>query len=117
MDEDVHATLLGLGDELFVLVGHLRLEAGDDRRVHLADARFGEIERGADFLHRHFFVVVQDEDEPLGAGEALGDEALEVATLDFVGGVGGAAVFEDVDFADVLVAVGFEPLAGRARPG
>lgn len=44
---------------------HLRLEPQQNRTVHLADARFGKIERHADLLHRHLFVVVQHDNEPL----------------------------------------------------
>src|SRR6266545_2029967 len=49
--------------------GQLLLEAGHNARVHLADARFGEIQRGADLLHRHVFVVVEDDDEAFVAVE------------------------------------------------
>ena len=109
--------LLFVGEEFLVFVGHLGFETHDDAAVHLADAGFGEVEGGADFLHGHFFVVVEDEDQAFGAGQALGDEALEVAALDFIGGIGGAAVFEHVNFADVLVAIGFKPFAGEGDLG
>ena len=60
-------------------------------RVHLADARFGQVERRADFLHRHLFEVVEDDDQPLGAAEALGDQFLQVLALDLADRVGAAA--------------------------
>ena len=44
---------------------HLRLEPGENRAVHLADAGFREVERRADLLHRHLLVVVEDDDETL----------------------------------------------------
>ena len=36
----------------------LLLQPGHDARVHLADARLAQVQRGADLLHRHVFVVV-----------------------------------------------------------
>src|SRR5262245_7226671 len=36
----------------------LRLEALDDRGVHLGDARLAQVERGADLLHRQFFIII-----------------------------------------------------------
>src|SRR5438552_6603842 len=55
-------------------IRHLRLEPREDARMHLADARFGQVERRADLLHRHLLEVVEDDDEPLGARETLGDQ-------------------------------------------
>src|SRR6266404_2883369 len=94
--------------------GELLLEAGDDAGVHLADARFAEVERGADLLHRHVLVVVEDDDEPFVAIEAAGDQAHQVAVLQAIRWVLGLFVFEDVDLADILVAVGLVPLLAQA---
>src|SRR5262245_4400323 len=62
-------------------LGEESLEAVDDAGMHLANAAFAEIERGADLLHRHLLVVVEDDDEPLVAVEAARDQAHEVAVL------------------------------------
>ena len=45
---------------------HLGLEPRQNRTMHLTDARFGEIQRQTDLLHRHFLVVIQHHDEALG---------------------------------------------------
>ncbi len=87
----------------------LRLQPGHDARVHLADARFAQIERGADLLHRHVLVVVEDDDEAFVAIQAARDQAHQVAVLQTVRRVFGLLVFEDVDFAHVLVTVGLVP--------
>src|SRR5688500_6001907 len=106
---------LNRGDlrELLLAIRHLRLEAHEDRAVHLADAGFGEVERRADLLHGHLLEVVEYDDQALGAGEALGDQLLEVLVLYLTDGVGAALVLKHVDLAHVLVAVGLEPLAGE----
>src|SRR6516162_1835740 len=49
----------------------LVFEPGHDARVHLTHAAFREPQRVSDFLHRQFFVVVEDDDQPLVAVEAL----------------------------------------------
>ncbi len=49
--------------------GELGLKAGDDAGMHLADARFAQVERGADLFHGHVFVIVEDDDESLVAVE------------------------------------------------
>lgn len=67
----VHTTRM-LASELAFAVLHLCLESGEDRRVHLTDAALRQIERNADLLHRHFLVVVEDDDQPLGSREPLG---------------------------------------------
>jgi hypothetical protein len=78
------------------------LQPGDDAAVHLADAAFGEVERGPDLLHGHLLEVVEDDNQPLGAGEALGDQVLDVLALDVGERVVLALVLDDVDLADVL---------------
>src|SRR5207249_6011225 len=83
--------------EFLFAVGHLGFESGEDARVHLADARFGEVQCRADFFHRHLFEVVEDDDEALRAGQALGDQLFEVLALDFADRVGAALVFQHVD--------------------
>ena len=70
--------------------------------MHLGYSRFGQIERGADFLHRHLFVVIQDDDQPFGAGQALGEQVLKVALLRLDERVFAPLVLDDVYFADVL---------------
>src|SRR5437868_1613078 len=55
------------GAELRPALAELLLQARDDARVHLADPRLAQIERGADLLHRHVFVVVENDDEPFVA--------------------------------------------------
>lgn len=52
----------GLRSEFGASSSQLRLQTLHDAAVHLADAAFAQIERGADFLHRQFFVVVQNDD-------------------------------------------------------
>jgi len=57
------ALAIGAGGVLldgeFLLAGvHLSLETGHDGRVHLGDARFGQIQRCANFFHRHLFVII-----------------------------------------------------------
>src|SRR5262245_28707424 len=100
--------------ELAGAVLHLGLQAGEDGAVHLADARFGEIERGADFLHRHALVVVQDDDQSLGPAEPVGDQVLEVATLNFLDRAVLAVVANDVDLAEFTPAIAARELAGDA---
>jgi len=71
----------------------------------LGDAGLREVQRCADFLHRHFFVVVQHDDEAFGPAEPFGQEVLEVAFLSFEQRILAAAILDDVDFVDVLFAV------------
>ena len=49
------------------------MQAGNDARMHLADARLAEVERGADLFHRHVFIVIEDDNETFVAVEAAGD--------------------------------------------
>jgi hypothetical protein len=90
------------------------LQARDDTRMHLADARFAQVERRADLLHRHVFVIVEDDDEPLVAVEAARHEAHQVAILQAVRRILRFLVLENVDLAHVLVAVGFVPFLVEA---
>ncbi len=61
-----------LGNREFFFAGvHLGFQSGDDGRMHLGYARFGQIQRGADFLHGHFFVVIQHNNKTLGTAEAF----------------------------------------------
>ena len=82
--------------------------------MHLAHAGFGESQRVADLFHRQLFVVVEDDDESLVAVQALRDELHHVALLNAVGRVFALLVFEDVDLADIFVAVGLVPLLVEA---
>src|SRR4051812_40255615 len=56
----------------------LRLQPSDDAGVHLADARLAQVERRADLLHRHVFVVVEDDDQAFVAVQAAGDEPHQI---------------------------------------
>ena len=76
--------------------------------------RLAQVERRPDLLHRHLLVVVEDDDEPLVAVQALGDQPHQVAVLQPAGRVFGLLVLEDVDLADVLVAVRLVPLLVQA---
>src|SRR5438876_623697 len=58
--------------ELRPALGKLRLEPGHDAGVHLADARLAQIQGGADLLHRHVLVIVEDDDEAFVAVQAAG---------------------------------------------
>src|SRR5206468_2298661 len=82
--------------DFLLAVGHLRLETCEDAAVHLADARLGEVQGGADLLHRHLLEVVEDDDQPLGAGKSLGDQFLQVLALDLAHRVGPALVLQHV---------------------
>src|SRR3954451_11367080 len=95
-----------LRPELRSPAAELALKAGDDRAVHLADAAFGEVERGADLFHRQLFVVIENDDQPLVAIEALGHQAHQVVLLNAAGGILSLFVLKDVDLADVFIAVG-----------
>ena len=64
---------------------HLGFQSRQDGRVHLADAAFGEIKREADFFHGHFFVVVQNENQTLGAAETFGQQGLHIDALNAIG--------------------------------
>src|SRR5262245_26053155 len=55
-------TRLRLLSKLRTPAAELALQAGDDAAVHLADAAFAQVERGADFFHRQLFVVIQNDD-------------------------------------------------------
>ena len=92
----------------------MALETLDNCAVHLADAAFGQVERGADFFHRHLLVVVEDHDEALVAIEATSDELHQVAVLKPARRVFRLLVLENVDLADVLVAIGLVPLLVQA---
>src|SRR5689334_12044153 len=91
----------GSGAELGPARRELRLEALDDRGVHLRDPRLAQVERGADLLHGQLFVIVEDDDQPFVAVEALGDHPHEVLALEPARGVLALLVLEDVDLADV----------------
>ena len=49
-------------------------QPGDDAGMHLTHAGFGQAERVADFFHRQFFVVIQNNDESFVTIQALGDD-------------------------------------------
>ena len=53
----------------------LALRPLDDGRMHLADTALREIQGGPDLLHREFLVVVEDDDQPFIAIEALGHQS------------------------------------------
>src|SRR5207302_9685988 len=56
------------GVALFIALEHPpepRLQGLHGARVDLRDARFGDVERFADLLQRHLFVVVERHDQPL----------------------------------------------------
>ena len=97
------------GAEFWSATSQLVLQALHNRAVHLADAAFAQVERRADFFHRHLFVVVENDDEPFVAVEALGDQSHEVGFLNSPRGVFALFVFQNVDLADILVAVGLVP--------
>ncbi len=107
-------TRISLRPELGSASAELALQSLNDAAVHLADAAFAEIERRADLLHRQFFVVVEDDDQPFVAVQALGDQPHQVVLLDAASGIFTLLVFQDVDFADVLVAVRLVPLLVQA---
>src|SRR5262245_11911152 len=95
-------------------LAELVFEARDDAGMHLADAALRKAERIADLLHRQFFVIVEDDDQPLIAVEPFRHQLHQVALLDAVGGVDPLVVLENVDLANVLVAVGLVPLLVEA---
>src|SRR5688500_4892550 len=68
--------------ELAAAAFELALQALHDRAVHLADAAFAQVERRADLFHRQLFVVVQNDDQPLVAVQALGNQPHQVGLLD-----------------------------------
>ncbi len=84
--------------------------------MHLTDTTFGEIKRQSDFLHRHLFVVVEDDDQSFGTGQALGDQPLEVLSLHAAQRILLTGVLDDVDLTHVLAGIGLEPLPGQTRP-
>src|SRR5262245_26745943 len=100
--------------ELRPSLRELRLQPRDDAGVHLAHARLAQVESRADLLHRHVFVVVEDDDQPFVAVQAAGDKPHQVTVLDAVGRILGLLVLEDVDLANVLVAVRLVPLLVEA---
>ena len=85
------------------------METLDDARVHLAHSAFAQVECRADFLHRHLFVVVENNDQAFVAIETFGDQTHQVAFAGTARGILTAFVFEDIDFPDVFVAVGLVP--------
>ena len=85
--------------------------------MHLADTAFTQVKCDADFLHRHLLVVVEDDDEALGAGEALGHQVLEVLALQEPQRVDLGLVGDHVDLADLAGAVRRVGLAGDAGDG
>ena len=82
--------------------------------MHLTDAGFGQSQRGANFLHRQLFVVVENDDESFIAIEAFCDQLHDVAFLDPARRVFALGVLDDVDLADILVAVRLVPLLIQA---
>ena len=78
--------------------------------MHLADTAFTEVERCTDFFHRQFLVVIEDDDQPLVTIESLGDQSQEVVLLAASCGILTLLVIQDIDFADVLLAVRLVPL-------
>src|SRR5688572_16508596 len=68
--------------EFLPAVGHLGLEAGEDAAVHLTDPALAQVQRRTDLLHRHLLEVIEDDNEPLGPAQALGDQLLQVLALD-----------------------------------
>lgn len=83
--------------------------------MHLADAAFAEIERGADLFHGQLFVIVENNDQAFVAVEAFGDQSHEIIFLNSLGGVFALFVFEDVDFSNIFIAVGLVPFFVQAN--
>ena len=49
--------------------------------MHLAHARLGQVERRADFLHRHPLKIIEHDDELLGPRKAVAEHRLDILTL------------------------------------
>ena len=81
----------------------------NDARVHLANAAFAQVECGADFFHRHLFVVVEDDDQTFVAVETFGDQTHQIAFTDTACWIFASFIFKYVDFAYIFVAIGFVP--------
>jgi len=75
----------------------------------LTDARFAQVERCADFLHRHVFVIVENDDEAFVAIQASRHQSHQIAILQAMRRVLSLLVLKDVDLANILVAVGLVP--------
>ena len=103
-------TLCKLGSKLDSASTELFLETLHNAGMHLADAAFAQIERCADFFHRQFFVVVEDNDQAFVAIETFGDQSHQIAFTDSSSGIFAAFVFENIDFTNIFIAVGFVPL-------
>ena len=52
-----------LRSELRAAATELFLEPGHDAGMHLADTTFTQVKRGTNFLHRQFFVIIQNNDQ------------------------------------------------------
>ena len=77
--------------------------------MHLTDARLAQVEPGADLLHRHVLVVVEDDDETLVTAEAARGQAQQVAVLEAARWRFGLLVFQNFNGEYVIVAVGLVP--------
>lgn len=60
--------------ELRAAAAELIFQAVHNAGVHLAHATFRQPERVADLLHRQFLIIIEDDDQPLVAIQALGDQ-------------------------------------------
>ena len=49
--------------------------------MHLGNSRLTQVERGADFFHCQFFIIIEDDNKPLITIQTLRDHAHEVLAL------------------------------------
>ncbi len=112
--KDPSAVRLDLCSKFRSATSELDLQSLYDAAVHLADTAFTQIKCGADFLHRQFFVVIKDDNQPLIAIEALRDQSHKIIFLYPPGGIFTFLIFQNVDFTNVLVTICFVPFFVQA---
>ena len=78
--------------------------------MHLANAALRKIKRNPNLFHRELFIIVKNDDHPLVAVETFGHESHEIGFLIPASRIFTLLIFENINLANVLVAVGFIPL-------
>ena len=91
------------------------LHSFDDSRMHLADATLAQIQSRTDFFHRHFFIVVKDDNHTFFLSQPLRALADDFSALKALHRSLALFIGQDVDFGDVAVAGRIVPFFVEAR--
>ena len=77
--------------------------------MHLAYTTFTEIKRCSNLFHRHFFVVVKNDNESFVSTQTFGDQSQQVVFLTSLCWIFTFLIIQNVDFTDILFTISLIP--------